>query len=109
LVAWISHCITPAENTKPAAQIWTYTDLAAVMAVSLGAIIFFYSGGFLNFPGLKGLYQTFAVWFETGSKGNGHEKPWYYWLMLIGRYEAAVAIGLIACLFCQLFKEISIR
>ena len=54
---------------------------------------------------MKGLYQTFNAWFATGQNGNGHEKPWYYWLMLIGRYEAAVALGLLACLFCQLLPE----
>jgi len=58
---------------------------------------------------VKGLYQTFSAWFATGHNGNGHEKDWWYWLMLIGRYETAVAFGLLACLFCQMFKEISLR
>ena len=47
-------------------------------------IIFFYSGTFFNWPGVKGLYQTFETWFKTGHNGNGHEKPWHYWLELIG-------------------------
>ena len=60
-----------------------------MLAVGIAALIFFYSGTFFNWPGVKGLYQTFEAWFKTGHKGNGHEKPWYYWLMLIGRYELA--------------------
>src|SRR4051812_11956547 len=109
LVAWVSHRITRAENTALAEQRWTSMDLAAVIAVAVAAIVFFYSGGFMNWAGLKGLYQTFGTWFETGSKGNGHEKPWPYWLMLLGRYEPPILLGLVGCVFCQLFKEIAIR
>ncbi|MEO5720914.1 MAG: flippase activity-associated protein Agl23 [Chthoniobacterales bacterium] len=109
LVAFVSHKITPAEDTKPAAQTWTYLDLMVALAIGLGAIVFFYSGTFLNWGGVKGLYQTFGTWFETGTKGNGHEKPWHYWLMLIGRYEPTIALGLVVCLFCQMFRAISLR
>ncbi len=109
LVAWISHKITPAENTSPARQTWSYSDLIALLVVGMVAIVFLYSGTFMNWSGVKGLYQTFGTWFETGSNGNGHEKPWHYWLMLIGRYEPAIALGLVACLFCQMFREISLR
>ena len=72
-------------------------------------IVFFYSGTFLNWPGVKGLYETFAVWYQTGSKGNGHEKPWPYWLELTLRYEWPVFIGLMLCLACQFFKSYVIR
>ena len=109
LVTWISHKITRAENTKPAPQTWDYLDVAAIVLVGVAAIIFFYSGTFMNWHGLKGLGETFGAWFKTGSNGNGHEKPWNYWLKLIGQYEAPVAIGLIACVFCQLFRNISLR
>ncbi|CAA9261203.1 MAG: hypothetical protein AVDCRST_MAG42-2963 [uncultured Chthoniobacterales bacterium] len=108
-VAWVSHLITRAENTTRAKQTWTYADLALVIAVGLAAIVFFYSGTFFNWAGLKGLYSTFSAWFETGHKGNGHEKPWHYWLELIGIYEQPLAIALIACALCQFFRDISIR
>ncbi len=109
LVAWISHRITRAEKATPARQTWTYADLALVIFAGLAAIVFFYSGTFFNWAGLKGLYGTFDAWFKTGSNGNGHEKPWHYWLMLTGRYEAAAALGLIACVFCQFFRQMSVR
>ncbi len=80
-----------------------------LLAIGLGAILFFYSGTFLNWPGVKGLYETFGTWFKTGTEGNGHEKPWWYWLMLIGRYEQVVAAGLIAAVFCQLYRRVSVR
>ena len=65
-----------------------------------GCIIFFYSGTFLDTPGLKGLYQTFSAWWHTGKAGNGHEKEWYYWLKLFGRYEWPTCAGLLMTLVC---------
>jgi uncharacterized protein (TIGR03663 family) len=109
LVAWVSHKITPAEGVKPAPQTWSYADLAAVIGVGVAALIFFYSGTFMNFKGVAGLYETFSAWFKTGHNGNGHGKEWYYWLQLIGRYEPAIALGLLACFCCQMFREISVR
>jgi uncharacterized protein (TIGR03663 family) len=108
-VAWISNWITPATDTARARQTWSYLDLVLLVLAAGAAIVFFYSGTFFNWPGLKGLYQTFDAWFATGSNGNGHEKPWHYWLMLLSRYEVAAALGLLACLLCQMFREISVR
>jgi uncharacterized protein (TIGR03663 family) len=108
-VAWVSNLITPATDTARARQTWSYLDLVLLIGASIAAIIFFYSGTFFNWPGVKGLYQTFDAWFATGSNGNGHEKPWHYWLLLIGRYEVAVALGLLACLLSQMIREISLR
>ena len=52
--------------------------------------------------GLKGLYQCFGAWAQTGKAGNGHEKAWYYWLKLFGRYEWPSCVGLLAALLCVL-------
>ena len=45
-----------------------------VGAVCAGLIIFFYSGTFMDFPGLEGTLPTFGEWAKTGKAGNGHEK-----------------------------------
>lgn len=118
-VTWITHLINKVPNVRPAAQTWTYTDLAVLLAVGAAAIIFFYSGTFFNWPGLKGLYTTFQTWFKTGSNGNGHEKPWQYWILpygdrrdgaLIPRYEQPMLFGLLFSAYCGLFiKNISLR
>ncbi len=72
-------------------------DAAPVAAVCLGAIVFFYSGGFLHWVSLPGLWQTFAPWFETGVNAqSGHEKDWWYWLQLLARYEWPACVGLAA-------------
>src|SRR5450755_574506 len=75
VVLWISHQITPLPDLKRARQQWDLVDLAMVAGTGIFFIVFFYSGTFLNWPGLKGLYQTFGTWYRTGSNGNGHEKP----------------------------------
>ena len=108
-VTWISHKITRLPDARRARQTWTYADLIVVAAAGLAAIIFFYSGTFLNWPGVTGLYKTFDAWFKTGSKGDGHEKDWWYWLMLIARYEQPVALGLILCSLCQLLQAFGLR
>jgi uncharacterized protein (TIGR03663 family) len=77
-----------------AAQKWSRKDLGYVTAAGGGAILFFYSGGFLDFPALRGLYLTFAAWARTGHEGHGHDKPWYYWLDLAVRYEWPVVAGI---------------
>jgi len=108
-VLWFSHKITPLPGLKRARQQWDLIDLAIVTGTGLFFIVFFYSGTFLNWPGVKGLYLTFATWYHTGSNGNGHEKPWPYWLELTLRYEWPVFIGLILCLACQFFRNFAVR
>jgi uncharacterized protein (TIGR03663 family) len=108
-VCYVSNALNRAPDARPAKQAWDYVDLAVVVACAIAVIVFFYSGTFLRWSGLKGLYQAYAAWFATGSEGRGHEKPWYYWLKLLPRYELPVLAGLILCLFCQRFKNISLR
>ncbi|HEY0369553.1 MAG TPA: flippase activity-associated protein Agl23 [Chthoniobacterales bacterium] len=108
-VTWIANKIKAPEKVEIPNETWTYADLAKVIFVGAIALVFFYSGTFMNFRGLAGLYECFAAWFTTGEKGNGHEKPWFYWLQLIVTYEPAVLLGLVACLACLLFKRSSVR
>ena len=108
-VTWISHKITRLPDARPARQSWTHIDVAVVAGAGAAAIIFFYSGAFLNWPGVTGLYKTFDAWFKTGSQGAGHDKDWYYWLMLIARYEQPVLLGLLLCVFCQFLRHVGLR
>lgn len=109
LVTWISHKITRVPEAAPVRQTWTYVDAAIVAGIGVALIIFFYSGTFFNWPGVTGLFKTFDAWFKTGSNGNGHEKEWYYWLMLLPRYEQPILLGLAVCLLCQFIKNLSLR
>jgi uncharacterized protein (TIGR03663 family) len=116
----VSCALSRVPDAKPAKQTWTYIDLAMVLVVGAVALVFLYSGTFFNWNGVKGLYQAFKAWTETGAAGHGHEKPWDYWFKLMGPswearradffgYELPMLAGLILCLFCQKFKNISLR
>jgi len=94
-IRWLSPTETP---YKFAPQQWTARDMALGGVMFLGAVLFFYSGAGMDVAGLQGLGTTFSAWFKTGQSGNGHEKPWFYWLKLFGRYERPAAIGLLAAL-----------
>jgi uncharacterized protein (TIGR03663 family) len=91
-----------------APQLWTRDDAILACGLSALLIVFFYSGNFLDFPSLKGLYQTFAAWFQTGVQASGHEKTTcqigpakfplnYYWVFLMAHYEWPALAGLAAC------------
>jgi uncharacterized protein (TIGR03663 family) len=91
---------------------WKFTlrDVTVVAAVCTGLIVFFYTGGLLDWPGpqtydaeghplprgsIAGLWETFNTWVHTGTdQKSGHEKEWHYWLQLLGRYEWPALIGL---------------
>jgi uncharacterized protein (TIGR03663 family) len=116
----VSYALSRVPDAKPAKHTWSWIDLAMVLIVGAAAIIFFYSGTFFNWDGVKGLYLAFKAWTETGAAGHGHEKAWDYWLKLMGPswesggtnfsgYELPMLYGLILCLFCQKFKNLSLR
>jgi len=116
----VSIALSRVPDAKPAKQTCSWIDLAIVLIVGAVAIIFFYSGTFFNWSGVKGLYLAFKAWTETGAAGHGHEKPWDYWFRLMGPsweaggtnfsgYELPMLAGLILCLFCQKFKNLSLR
>jgi uncharacterized protein (TIGR03663 family) len=116
----ICHALRPISGKKTARQTWSYVDLAMVIVVAVVLVVFFYSGTFLHWSGVKGLYQAYAPWFTTGSEGHGHEKPWFYWLKIMapsfegGRadflgYELPALVGLALSALCLLYKNANLR
>jgi uncharacterized protein (TIGR03663 family) len=119
-VLMVSCALSRVPDAKAAKQTWRYIDLVMVLGVGAAAVVVFYSGFFLNWNGVKGLVQAFKAWTETGAAGHGHEKPWDYWLKLMGPsleggradflgYELPMLAGLILCVFCQKFKNLNLR
>jgi uncharacterized protein (TIGR03663 family) len=86
--------ISPPLEAPRAPKAWNNGDLANVIGVGALLILFFYSGAFLDFSSLRGLVTTFDRWIHTGTEGAGHDKPSWYWLMLMLRYEWPALIGL---------------
>ena len=75
---------------------WTVTMIGNALLASLFLVVFFYSGAFLD-PSkdyLQRFGHAFIQWTQTGVKGNGHEKPFFYWLQLLTIYEWPALIGL---------------
>jgi uncharacterized protein (TIGR03663 family) len=116
----VSYKLNRVPDATPVKQTWSWIDLAVVVTVGGFAIVFFYSGTFFNWSGVKGLYLAFKAWSETGAAGHGHEKAWDYWLKIMGPtweagradffgYELPMLVGLILCLFCQKFENLNLR
>ncbi|MGI9114483.1 MAG: glycosyltransferase family 39 protein [Chthoniobacterales bacterium] len=108
-IAYVCNLLIQADYPEAAPQEWHWLDLVVVCGTGLFAIVFFYSGTFFHWNGVKGLYQTFHAWFQTGHNGNGHEKPFYYWLLLISRYEWPVCAGLLCAPLSLWFRSFALR
>jgi uncharacterized protein (TIGR03663 family) len=86
-------------------QQWTRDDFVISFGLAAIVIVFFYSGTFLDFQAVSGLWKTHAAWFKTGMEAGGHEKTAYdlvgplnyYWLALMARcYEWPALLGVAA-------------
>jgi uncharacterized protein (TIGR03663 family) len=108
-VCYLSNYFSKLDDARPTAQNWNYVDLAVVIGTGIVLIVSFYSGFFFHWTGVKDLFVAYLPWFKTGSEGHGHEKPWYYWLWLISRYEWPALGGLLLCLFALQFKTVYLR
>src|SRR3989440_5551878 len=108
-VCYVSNSFSKLEDRQPAGQTWNYVDLVVVAGTGIALIVAFYCGFFFHWNGVKDLFLAWKPWFETGSQGHGHEKPWYYWLALICRYEWPTLIGLLVCVFALRFKTVALR
>lgn len=105
-VCWLWQKVVPSRPAQAfSPRQWDRGDLLRCAGGAALVIGFFYSGTFLDFGALRGLYQTFAVWIGTGVKAAGHAKASYdlvgplnyYWLALMARYEWFGLVGFLAC------------
>lgn len=55
----------------------------------------FYTGFFHHWKGASDFFIALMPWFKTGVKGSGHDKPFFYWIKLMSRYEWVALIGVI--------------
>jgi uncharacterized protein (TIGR03663 family) len=62
------------ESTPPSGPL-PLKHIAAAILVAIFLIVFFYSGAFLHWKGLSGLYEAFQPWTKTGIDSAGHGKP----------------------------------
>ncbi len=72
-----------------------WRDTLLCLGFSLIPIVVIFTGFFQDGEGVSKFFEAFQRWFETGSSGNGHQKPFWYWLSLMGTYEWLSLIGLV--------------
>lgn len=90
---------------SPAVRRWNGRDALFFSMIALAALVFFYSGTFMNWQGVTDFFRAYAKWFHTGVGAGGHEKTDYqfgsfgllnwYWVALMVRYEWPALLGLI--------------
>jgi uncharacterized protein (TIGR03663 family) len=69
-------------------------DTLAVAGISILVLAALFSGFFEHSQGIEDFFRAFKFWSNTGKIGNGHQKPWDYWLDLLRRYELPLLMGL---------------
>ena len=81
---------------KPSAKLNSrfWFSLGASFLIGFLFIVICFTGFFQDGEGITKFLKAFELWSETGSHGNGHQKPIYYWLSLMLNYEWPALIGL---------------
>lgn len=98
--------IIPSKPAQPlVSQSWKTQDLIWCSLLSVLALLFFYTGTFLNWGGAADFFRAYLKWFHTGTGDGGHVKTEYqigkcallnwYWIALIVRYEWPALLGIL--------------
>ena len=70
------------------------TSLVIWMGVLVWALLF---TGFMQKPtGILDFFKAFMPWLQTGTHGSGHDKPFWFWLEILFKYESLLALVLLA-------------
>lgn len=72
-----------------------YSNYAAMSVIAFVMIALVYSALGRDGHGIANFFQAFNFWSETGTKGNGHQKPFTYWLSVFSTYEWATLLGVL--------------
>ena len=94
ILFWITEKKAPFQFSK---TFWL--RLLAAVGIAVFIIAVFFSGFFQDENGIPNFFNAFLAWFETGENGNGHAKPFYYWLQVMGQFEWFALFGLIMAPF----------
>ena len=63
--------------------------------IALSCIVILFTGFFQDVNGIPNFFKAFVLWFDTGEKGNGHQKPFWYWIQLMAKLEWPGLFGLL--------------
>jgi uncharacterized protein (TIGR03663 family) len=70
------------------------TEAASIAGLALLAIVALFTGFFEHPDGLRDFGRAFMFWTKTGvGASSGHEKPFFYWIELLVKYEWPLLAG----------------
>jgi len=84
-----------------------YKQILISVIVFIFIYTIFFTSIFTSPVGLINSFKSFMPWISHGVNGIGHEKPFYYFLLLIARYELPILLlGIIGLYFSFKSKNI---
>ncbi len=86
-----------------------YSYYSGMSLIAFFVVILVYSALGRDEKGITNFFQAFNFWSETGSKGNGHQKPFEYWILVFAKYEWATLAGVVLAPFALMKMPQSIR
>ncbi|HYG65895.1 MAG TPA: flippase activity-associated protein Agl23, partial [Thermoanaerobaculia bacterium] len=94
LAAWF--WTSPGER-DPMTPAWI-RPRAVALALAVAAVVYvlFFTSFFIHWQGLFDSVRGLILWTRRGAGGDGHEKPWFYFLKLLWEFETATALCALA-------------
>jgi hypothetical protein len=99
---WLAGKLWPLPEVKRERE-WDWRDVAKVTCGSLAVVIFFYSGTFMDWKGVTGLWKTWAVNVAKGVSSDAQSKDLAYYPKLLLQYEWTMILGIVASLPAVIF------
>lgn len=97
--------VDPTPRMEPQGIDRSFLLKTGIIAICLWVV--FFTGFLHSRKGMTDFFIALVPWLKTGVGGSGHDKPFFYWLNLMGRYEWAALAGIagaVAGAFSQSWK-----
>jgi len=86
-----------------------WMKVGGTFLIAFLVVVVFFTGFFHEANGVLKFFSAFLNWSETGANGNGHQKPFFYWIELMAKYEWPALLGLISVPFLVYSKKGFVR
>lgn len=81
----------PSKLPLSRSEIYRMAQICILAVILLYAL---FSNLFSEPKAFREFFDAFAIWSKTGSGKSGHEKPFFYWIQLLARYEWPMLLAL---------------
>jgi uncharacterized protein (TIGR03663 family) len=69
--------------------------ILSVIGIGFACVLLLFSAAGRDQNGFMNFFKAFGLWSQTGSNGNGHQKPFLYWIDLMTTLEWFAFLGLL--------------